>query len=270
MKAIEKHEIHSLLLQILVEFHHFCIRNDIQYVLSDGTLLGSIRHKGFIPWDNDIDVSMLDSEYDKLVAIAQDNPFIDGACRYKILLPGILPNFHPFIKIIDTRTLLYDKDIRTDLATGIWLDVFRYSHGSRETLLKRFKQAQRYKTLNKIAVCGNVTTPKYKAIYPAILLAQSIERLLGYDIETIMRKMISLESDLPFEGEYLMDVTWADKQQHHFLSKWFEDVTLVPFEGYEFFAPKEYEAVLTQQFGNYLELPPEEQRQGHPFSAFFI
>lgn len=271
MRPVEEKDIQPLLLQIMTEFHRYCEAKGLCYFLTDGTLLGAIRHKGFIPWDNDIDVSMLDTEYDKLLNIAREDPYLDEGKRYKILLPGKLPNFHPFMKVIDTTTILYDKDISKNLATGLWLDIFRYSHdNSLEKLFDRYKKAQRYKVLNMVAVCGNVTTPKYKVAYPAICLARAVEKALGLNIETIMSKMISYEADLPHEGEYVMDVTWADKIEHHFKSQWFNDRVLVPFEDQQFYAPADYEAVLTQQFGDYMTPPPVEDQVGHPFEAYYL
>lgn len=70
MRKLDINEVHQLLLEVMVEFHNFCEAHNIKYYMIGGTLLGAVRHKGFIPWDDDMDVGMLREDYEKFLAVA--------------------------------------------------------------------------------------------------------------------------------------------------------------------------------------------------------
>ena len=144
------------MLEILIAFHEYCIRHSLKYFLSDGTLLGAVRHKGFIPWDDDIDISMIDNQYDRLLEFAKKEPFLDEEKRYRFLLPAELPNFYPFIKVVDTSTIAYEKDIDRQYAIGLWVDVFRLSHCDSDFSMtqRKYKRIKRLREINKLAAAA--------------------------------------------------------------------------------------------------------------------
>lgn len=121
MKKIETiDEIHKIELEILIAFDEFCKEHNLRYSLGAGTLLGAVRHKGFIPWDDDIDLFMLRSEYDSMLEIAKTESVIAG--RYRIISPYDEDMPYPFVKIIDIKTKVVEKGKNTDF--GLWLDIF--------------------------------------------------------------------------------------------------------------------------------------------------
>ncbi len=272
MKRIPQEDLHPLLLNVLSAFHGYCQRHSLIYYLSDGTLLGAVRHKGFIPWDDDVDVSMLDSEYDRLIDLAKADPFLDEGKRYKFLLPAELPNFYPFLKIVDTHTCVYEKDIDRAYGIGIWLDVFRFSHCDKDfsKTIAKFHRVQKIKEANKLAICGNFSTPKYKLISPFLSVGKALLRLVGKTPVSLSHEMIEIERSMPSEGEFLMDITWADNDEHYFKAELWDKPILLEFEGSRFLAPERYEEVLTAQYGNYMELPPKEDRVRHDYEAYYL
>lgn len=272
MRVIEQEEIQPLLLNILDAFHTYCETNSLAYFLSDGTLLGAVRHHGFIPWDDDIDVSMIDDQYDKLIELAKGEPFLDKEKRYRFLLPSELPNFYPFVKVIDTQTIAYEKDIDRKYAIGLWLDIFRLSHCDSDFSITqhKYKRIKRLRELNKLAVCGNFRTPTYKKIAPLINIGKALLNTIGISPITLSRKIQEIERQMPKQGARVMDITWADSANHYFDASLWLKTTSLDFCGKQFYAPEKYEEVLTSQFGNYMRLPPEKDRIRHDFEAYFL
>lgn len=272
MEPIPQEDLHPLLLNVLSAFHEYCEKHSLTYYLSDGTLLGAVRHRGFIPWDDDVDVSMIDAEYDRLIEHAKADPFLDSERRYRFLLPAELPNFYPFLKVIDTYTCVYEKDISRSYGIGIWLDVFRLSHCDTDfsKTLEKFYSIQKLKEANKLAVCGNFRTLTYKMIVPFLAIGKLALRANGKTPVCLSRQMLAIEQTMPSSGELLMDITWADSDQHYFRTELWEGLTLLEFEGKAFMAPEKYEEILTAQYGDYMTLPPEKDRVRHAYEAYYL
>lgn len=272
MTQIPVKQIQPLLLEILIAFHEYCVRHSLKYFLSDGTLLGAVRHKGFIPWDDDIDVSMIDSQYDRLLELAKKEPFLDEEKRYRFLLPAELPNFYPFIKVVDTSTIVYEKDIDRQYAIGLWVDVFRLSHCDSDFSMtqRKYKRIKRLREINKLAVCGDFRTPRYKAIAPFVKIVKTLLNIAGKNPIALSRQMQKIEEGMPMRGHLLMDITWADSIEHFFDESLWRNSILIDFCGKQFYAPKKYDGVLTAQFGDYMQLPPEKDRIRHDFEAYYL
>lgn len=272
MKSIAQEELHPLLLDVLSAFHAYCEHYKLTYFLSDGTLLGAVRHQGFIPWDDDVDVSMVDAEYDRLIEIAKQNPYLDASGRYKFLLPTELPNFYPFLKVVDTATVVYEKDIDQQYAIGLWLDVFRLSHCDADfsLTLKKYRRIKLLRTINKLVVAGNFSTPLYQKISPIVRVAKALASALGFRCPSLSQKMVEIEGTMPSEGARLMDITWADNDRHFFDARLWEETTELEFCGRKFSAPRSYEGILSEQFGNYMQLPPVKDRIRHAYEAYYI
>ncbi len=272
MEPIPQEDLHPLLLNALSAFHEYCEKHSLTYYLSDGTLLGAVRHKGFIPWDDDVDVSMIDAEYDKLIEHAKADPFLDRERRYRFMLPADLPNFYPFLKVVDTHTRVYEKDISRVYGIGIWLDVFRLSHCDADfsKTIEKFYRIQKLKEANKLAVCGNFSTSRYKALIPFLAMGKGILRMRGKTPVRLSRQMLAIEQTMPSYGELLMDITWADGDHHYFEAKLWEESTLLEFEGRVFMAPAKFKEILTAQYGDYMTLPPEKDRVRHAYEAYYL
>ena len=124
MKQIELPEMKAIEIAILDCFDSFCRENGLSYSLAGGTLLGAVRHKGFIPWDDDIDVLMSRENYEKLQSLAASfpNPYQVNSIHTETNRRK--PYLYTYTKIVDTRTLLVEKPDELDYETGIYIDVF--------------------------------------------------------------------------------------------------------------------------------------------------
>lgn len=267
MKKIEREEVQPILFSILKEFKKYCQKNDLEFFLIGGTLLGAVRHKGFIPWDDDIDVGMMRYQYNKLISVAKQNPYIDRKKRYKILLPLDEGHIYPFIKIVDTKTIAYEKKLNKRYATGLWLDVFPYDYAAdtKEEIAKVNKKQKLYKLFLQIGISGELS------------ISQKIKKAFAYPVYKILtqgdyrywvKKILRLPTS--YQTNFVGDVVWLEAEKDMFPIEWFASYVELEFEGEKFKAPKEYEQWLTQFYGDYMKLPKEEDRKVHDPKAYYI
>lgn len=121
MQYLEKNEVKTIQLGILDYIDEICKKNNISYFLSYGTMLGAVRHKGMIPWDDDIDISLYREEYDKLISAINEL----NHKKYKILdFNNSTWYFHNFAALIDTSTLIKDNVKHKKHDTSIFIDIF--------------------------------------------------------------------------------------------------------------------------------------------------
>lgn len=271
MIRIKHEELLSMINDILIAFKKYCDANDLKFYLAYGTLLGAIRHKGFIPWDDDIDVQMESEQIEKMINLLKktDN-YIDDKKRYLVLLPFDDRNIYPFIKIIDTETIVYEKNISKKFATGLWIDVFEIQNVPRSiNECKKINKKHRFYTnMNKILVAGNFKDLKFKILNIFASPIRILFNLVGLDTKYWISKFMKLK--INENTGYKGGVIWTDCVKNRMKSDFFDEDTLVVFEENTYYAPKDYDLYLSTLFGNYMVLPPESDRRRHDFEAYII
>ena len=250
-------------LDILKEIIRICKSNDIKYFTVGGTTLGAIRHDGFIPWDDDIDIGMLRSDYDKFLLIASEQLADD----YFILNHQINKNFPSFFtKICKKGTIFLEKDTaKLKYNHGIFVDVFPFDNlpdneNKRKRAKRRiqfFDQLFKSKILWKIS---NVSTNKHKTIAKIIRVTLHIfllpfsKKYLYNKLQKYLQKFNRFETDFVSAcGRNALETKKSNLLPT--IAHKFEDIFVE--------IPNNYEAVLTQQYGNYMALPPVEKRVSH-------
>ena len=246
-------------LDILCCFQEFCKDNKLYYTLCGGTLLGAVRHKGFIPWDDDIDVLMPRPDFDRLLEMK--NITADMLPDNIRLTSWKTKNGEPFpfIKMIDTKVLIDDKYSHAD--QFLWIDIFPIDGcPDDDKELKHFYKkimAFRRILLLKNAKLGEGKSLAKKILKPFIKLA-----LAPFSIYDLCTRYDNLAKSYPFDGtSYIAGITWGYGPQEKINRKAWMTPVKMQFEGHEFNAPSNYHEYLTNLYGDYMQLPPEDQRQ---------
>lgn len=258
MRQIELDELKQIELEILKSFAQYCEKKHLRYFLYAGTLLGAVRHHGFIPWDDDIDVVMPRPDYEAFLKLTQEekiapNLIID---TYRISDNSICP----FIKVEDNRTDGHEENLPDSFHTGVWIDVFPLD-GLPDEEADREEHIRRVSGLIKqLDLC----TRKY---IPCKDPLRHLKRYIIYrryakmDYRGVDRRIEELAQKYHYEtSRYIGNVAFAAGMNEIVAKQGFESAVELDFEGFKFKVPGNYEKYLTCLYGDYMKLPPEKDR----------
>lgn len=259
-------EIKEILLDLLLSFHRFCEEHDIHYSLDYGTLLGAIRHKGFIPWDDDIDVCMLRADYEKL-----EHEFPkDKESNYSFFTLNREKKWNrPYGKFVNTKTIEIE-DVNNNVGVGLGIDIFPIDDAPDDVLVFESFRKRRLLLVQASTIKGLVWS-KGRSLIKNIIVIISHFLLLPFS-NRFLAKTIDryIQKNNGKSFSYVYHSCDAVKSKMRYPKSFFCDYVDVPFEGYSFRVIVEYDKYLTQIYGNYMQLPPEEKRVSHhAFEAFW-
>lgn len=263
MKKLSNEEMKGVMTQILVHFADFCYKNNLVYYLHYGTLIGALRHKGFIPWDDDIDVCMPRPDYElfiKLYNLENENK------RYKLLSLESNNSPYPFAKLEDTKTVIVNS--RSKLHQSLWIDIFPVDgidieSGKMSNIhKKRFHLGKMLEiaciTKNK----GNIIARLIKSI---VVLYAKLRGSYYYG-----KKISQLAQLFDYSKcNYIGNLVWGYGEKDAVKKSDIFPLRKVEFENHEFYAPLN-DKLLQQIYGDYMRLPPVEQRINHNTQASLI
>ncbi|MGG7178142.1 LicD family protein [Clostridium paraputrificum] len=267
--GMEIKELQRIILEIMKDVDKLCKENNIEYWISGGTLLGAVRHKGFIPWDDDLDIGMLREEYDKFI----------GLCREKLpnyleMQNYITDETTPFswTKIRYKNSIFYENGFRNrEKFNGVFIDVFPMDVF--ENIEERLEFKKKYKKVKMVASGeGAIERPIFanKDINIKFLI-QNIGSMmfLGKKKEDYYKELVKIAPDFCLK-EYNKDTAYVDygveTPYYTEIVKYNDIFPLIEldFEGTKLLAPKNYKKCLEVTFGSsYMELPPEGERVWH-------
>lgn len=257
MKEISFEEAKKVELDILVDIARFCDEHNLRYYLAYGTLIGAIRHKGFIPWDDDIDITMPREDYNEFLRTYNQEGKI-----YRVINPREDIACHSFAKVIDTRTVKIEPMVAYKENLGIDVDIFPLDGmpDDKETYDKWYSEL--YRIYEKMTI-KNLN----RAYYPrlATRLKLQAKQLFYPSRRRLLDKAKALHEQYPYEKSAFvgsMESEWNWKGNRNKKELYAEAVE-VDFEGLKFKAPVGYDAILRGIYGDYMQLPPEEKRVTH-------
>lgn len=262
MREIDITEIKKIEFEMLKYAKKICEENGIKYYLGYGTLLGAVRHKGFIPWDDDVDIVLFREEYEKFIAAVEK----DHHEYIKIFhMNNASSYFGPYGMLVDTRTVMKNKKIKPEImeGMGICIDVFPLdSFEDSETAKKYLKKSHRLKSLNNLSMTATFSGDSGVKKLLKLLVAP-FANLIGH--KKICEKTAALaEYANHGQKKYVMDLMWDPKVCWCISSEAYGEGTMLEFEGELFNSPTNYDLVLRSGYGDYMQFPPEEERgTGH-------
>ena len=244
-------KLQSVEIEILEIVHKICVENNIKYYLIAGSLLGAVRHKGFIPWDDDIDIAMPRNDYHRFQKLCHEGILGD---KYTLQDISTYSKYHlPFAKVRKNNTLFDEPAFeKLDCHKGIYIDIFPLDYSKRnDGLLHR---------------CKARFLPAWSwVIYMRVLNFKMsfLHQMLYYISKPLSIKKMALIRDKMASscksGNYY--TYWGSGWTYPI--DWFDEPILLDFEGRKFYAPKQSHLVLTRIYGDYMKLPPESERRNH-------
>lgn len=263
-KEMTLDEIRSVQIEILQKIHDFCVNRGIRYSLGGGTLLGAVRHKGYIPWDDDIDIMLPRPDYEKLV-----REFIGENEHLTV------QNYHTdlryplqWTRIFDNRTLL----VSTNSVGGVFVDVFPIEglpnpdriNDYRKEMVRYKKMLRRTTRLHSDALHELSKQSKLHGNIVFYYLKYVVSQIIYPKRIVIINKMDAFFDSYSFDkSEYAGAMTGTFGLKEYMKADVFKSYVELPFEGRCFMGIKNYDAYLRQHYGNYMELPPVEDRKTH-------
>lgn len=263
MRRLDAQEIKKNIYDILCAFTDFCDEHGLRYYLCGGTLLGAVRHKGFIPWDDDIDVLMPRPDYERLHKLLRNEGI---KSYYKLISIENGNSFWPFAKIIDIRTHIENQYVTSD--RYLWIDIFPMD-GLPENQKQSDKLLSKAPSLKIWFSRCTAKIGKGKGIFRKFLKIPMLVLLRLYTPERLGRKIDKLAKQYDFdESEYVGGVSWSLGPQERMKKSDYLPYCDVEFWGRKFHAPACWDFYLSQIYGDYMQLPPENQRINHDFVAY--
>ena len=266
MEELTLEQIKARELNVLRQFDAFCRENNIRYFLSNGTLLGAVKYKGFIPWDDDIDVLIPRGDYNRFLELFPKGGAFELLCRER---DAEYP--FPFAKLSEKETVITNQTTLKNYRPGLHIDIFPLDFWGEDIEIAK-KQANALRSLcNKYAMSfsriirgRNVVRTVAKTVLIALARIRGRKR-----IETKLKA----ETDAVFKtaGESFCGcVVWAVYGEGEIHQRdIFEDAVEVEFEGGKYPAPKGYDAYLKSHYGDYEKDPPNNKRRSHhSFKAY--
>ena len=270
MKYLELREVQIEELNILKRTMTFLDNNNIKYYLAAGSLLGAVRHKGFIPWDDDIDVYIPRPDFEKIVEIARKKPFIDEEKKHKIIYCQLNTSFQPFIKIINEDIVI---DEVAELDTNLWIDIFPMDGvpESEEERKKVFKdnyikhwdlilKSLKFRNVFKIIPDKKLATKRFLRKFLLVFKEKKkleenyINGLKKYDFNSC---------------KYIANAAWTNATPYALDKESFLEQALYEFEDIKITSFKDYDTYLRMEYGDdYMTPPPEKDRKSHLFKAY--
>ncbi len=252
----ELEKLHSNLLLLLKEFDRICRKHNIKYYLSDGTLLGAVRHKGFVPWDDDIDVQMSRSEYERFCEVCKEE--LD---KSKFFFQNQETDKHynwvyGKLRLKNTTYMRVGQEhLKQD--SGIFMDIFPLDNISDNKFTQYYFEVM-CKMCRKIfwAPVGCVVKEHFYSRLFFKLLCFIPRKLTIRVFEFFAKFYQNKETDL--FAYYNLDYLRNERQV--LKKEWYKKSITMEFEGYEFFVPEAYDEILTATYGDYMKLPPEDKR----------
>lgn len=272
MKEVSKEELFKVQLDMVQFIDRICRESGIQYSLSGGSLLGSIRHGGFIPWDDDIDLMLVRTEYNRLIEQILKSPEIDS--NYTLIHSSQKNAYLPFAKLCDNRTY-FESDLDTlNKGTGIFIDIFPMD--IMPTDIEKAKKFKKKALLNNLKLASSKKGgTSYASASNRLYFIGKLILLAPWHF-MYQNKYIHLNTKI---DNFMQQYNGTNEKNIGYVNSWnkneympkeiFESYEDIKFEDRVFRKIKNHNVYLEQLYGDYMTLPPENKRENHDYYKWY-
>lgn len=266
MKIMTLKEIQKVNLELMSDIHEFCVQNCIDYSLAYGSLIGAVRHNGFIPWDDDIDIMMTRPNFERFSK--------EYVSKRGFILSSVYDKntYINYTRVYDNRTIVVSPAKQSSNKVGIWVDVFPIDAipDDQEAADDQFRRLRQYTLL----------VMKWRYLMSSVTKADIRSKLYG--IKELVKLIYANKSTFAQWHKYIISICKENNfgltkycsslvcveaniknRQEVFFTKDFQDYELCDFEEYQFFILKSSDSILKTIFGEYMIMPPKEKQVSH-------
>lgn len=271
MKELSLQEIKSIEFSLLEEIDKICRKEKIRYSLIGGTLLGAVRHKGFIPWDDDVDIMMPRKDYNRFIEYCKKNSCVN----FNLLCNELEESYgYLFAKACSKNTMIKEENISSNgIELGVYVDIFP-ADGLGNSYKDARKKLESSRFLREVLIAKNwrkFFKSKTHAWYyePIRFFFFAISRLFSRKkiVSEIQKKYMNIDFD---SVKYVGVISGSYRSKEIVETQLYSRYTELQFEGKNFMALEQYDEYLKHIYGNYMELPSEEKRKSHHmFVAYY-
>lgn len=264
-KELTLSEIQQGSFQILLKLREIFQANHWTYYLAYGTLLGAIRHNGFIPWDDDIDIQMPRKDYEEFVKYCIENR--EKLLPFELMHYKANPKYiYSLARFSDSRYSLHYKNVK-DYGLGLFVDIYPLDNAYPQDEAWRNEARSMIYTVTR---WGNgsdnpIRNLSKKILRPFFYHKQGVRNQTGL----IQKHDLLAQKHNGDPLEYLDCVLWEELDRKPYRAEWFRKGVLHEFNGQLFNIPENYDAILKQSYGDYMKLPPKEEQIAHHFYSAF-
>jgi len=256
-------KIKEIELDILYEIDRICKEHNISYSLAAGTLLGAVRHQGFIPWDDDIDIMMVREQYEKFISVARDH-----MCEKFFVVDYRYDDYYafPFAKVMARNTVFKEKtNLNCKAPCGVFVDIFPLDPTSK-ILKERVKQYKKAQTIKSRLLCQSNYNFEQKKIKNMVWNIRKIcYSLFSHDL--FVKQFEKCKDIYKSSGSdyYISLCGTIGAEKASIPKEWLENYTEIQFENNLYPVISHYKELLNKYYGNYMLLPPKGQQIAHHF-----
>lgn len=261
MRKLSIEEYKSRILEILIKVDSICRENNLIYMICYGTLLGAVRHKGFIPWDDDIDILMPRDDYYKLGEYIIAHPelglnYIDISNRKDTI--------YYCAKVCDAKTIIKEAHFRPFEGYGAFIDVFPLDYLPNDKKERAKYKARALNQMRLVQHSSHIRPFKGKNVKHTILIFMSDYFARLFNAGKILKRMHkTFQTNSKVKTDYV-GVPFGIA----FNARSFESRAEYLFEGHQFYGPADFDDVLKTAYGNYMIIPPVDQRITHNIDCY--
>ena len=253
LKSVGDRELKDIQLEILCNVTEFCEKHGLRYFLAYGTLLGAIRHKGYIPWDDDIDIHMPRPDYERFLQEYNSTSECNIAVSQEVT-PGYRV---AFAKVYRKGTIVREFHFKPDVF-GVYIDIFPLDGYEGEKQARKCGEMRRF-----MHVKNSIFLPQMP-LARKLRLAVTKLMLLPFGMPFMLRRIKRIATRREYDSSSVVFSSYSRfAWKEYFPREIFDNYIMVEFEGRAFRAPHDCDIYLRALYGDYMTLPPVEKQVSH-------